>query len=64
MLRSEFKGLFETLKTDYYIVLLFPLFWASNWFYTYEFNDMNAYYFNIRTRALNNLFYWYHIAKL
>jgi hypothetical protein len=52
------KGLFVTLKTDYYIVLLFPLFWASNWFYTYQFNDMNAYYFNIRTRAFSNFFYW------
>jgi hypothetical protein len=35
------------------------MFWASNWFYTYQFNDMNAYYFNIRTRAFNSLFYWY-----
>jgi hypothetical protein len=52
------KGLFETFRTDYYIVLLFPMFWASNWFYTYQFNDMNAYYFDIRTRAFNNLFYW------
>jgi MFS family permease len=57
-IRSEFKGLFQTLKTDYYIVLLFPMFWASNWFYTYQFNDFNQYYFNIRTRAFNNLFYW------
>src|SRR5579859_1688494 len=57
--RHEFRGLFETLKTDYYILLLFPMFWASNWFYTYQFNGVNAYYFNIRTRAFNSLFYWY-----
>jgi hypothetical protein len=57
--RSELKGLFITLKTDTYILLLFPLFWASNWFYTYQFNDYNAYYFNIRTRSFNSLFYWY-----
>src|SRR5579862_1096337 len=61
--RSEFKGLFITLKTDTYIVLLFPLFWASNWFYTYQFNDFNQYYFNIRTRAFNNLFYWHNSLK-
>jgi len=56
--RSELKSLFETLKSDYYIALLFPMFWASNWIYTYQFNDMNANYFNIRTRAFNNFCYW------
>ena len=59
--RAEFKGLFETLKSDTFIILLFPLFWASNWFYTYQFNDFNAYYFDIRTRAFNSFFYWYLI---
>lgn len=62
--RSEFIGLFQTLRSDYYILLLFPMFWASNWFYTYQFNDMNAYYFNIRTRAFNNLFYWYNVFHI
>ena len=56
--RAEIKGLFQTLRTDFYIILLFPLFWASNWFYTYQFNDFNAYYFDIRTRSFNNFFYW------
>ncbi|CAJ0757271.1 20850_t:CDS:2 [Entrophospora sp. SA101] len=40
------------------MLLLTPMFIASNWFYAYQFNDVNAFYFNIRTRALNNLFYW------
>jgi MFS family permease len=56
--KSEIKGLFEVLKTDWYIVCLFPMFLASNWFYTYQFQDVNAAYFNIRTRALNNTLYW------
>ena len=34
-------------------LLLFPLFWASNWFYTYQFNDVNGAKFNLRTRSLN-----------
>jgi hypothetical protein len=55
---SEFKGLWEVLRTDTYIVLLFPMFWASNWFYTYHFNGVNLAQFNVRTRALNNVLYW------
>ncbi|RAL64249.1 hypothetical protein DID88_002141 [Monilinia fructigena] len=35
-----------------------PMFWASNWFYTYQQNGMNAAVFNTRTRALNNVLYW------
>ncbi|MCJ1477165.1 hypothetical protein MMC13_005836 [Lambiella insularis] len=56
--QSEILGLWEVLVTDSYIVLLFPLFFASNWFYTYQFNDVNLARFNIRTRALNNTLYW------
>lgn len=55
---SEFKGLWETLYTAPWILLLFPMFFASNIFYTYQNNDMNAAAFNIRTRSLNNLLYW------
>ncbi|GAO49101.1 MFS general substrate transporter [Saitoella complicata NRRL Y-17804] len=55
---QEIKGLLMCLKTDTYIVALFPLFFASNWFYTYQFNDYNGYFFNIRTRSLNSLMYW------
>ncbi|PWY71474.1 MFS general substrate transporter [Aspergillus heteromorphus CBS 117.55] len=56
--KSELKGLYDTLLTDYYIVLFFPMFLASNWFSAYQFNSVNGAYFNIRTRALNNLLYW------
>jgi len=56
--KSELLGLVETLKTDWYIVFLFPMFLASNWFYTYHFQDVNFAKFNIRTRALNNTLYW------
>ncbi|UKZ46845.1 hypothetical protein TrVGV298_001056 [Trichoderma virens] len=55
---SEFKGLWETLYNAPWILLLFPMFFASNIFYTYQNNDMNAAAFNIRTRSLNNLLYW------
>lgn len=56
--RSEILGLWEVLQTDIWIVFLFPMFLASNWFYTYQFNGFNSAKFNIRTRALNNTLYW------
>ena len=56
--KSEIMGLINTLKTDYYIVLLFPFFIASNWFYTYQFQDVNLPNFNIRTRSLNGVLYY------
>ncbi|PPR06455.1 hypothetical protein CVT24_002616 [Panaeolus cyanescens] len=56
--KSEFHGLWITLITDPLIVLLFPMFFASNWFYTWQFNEFNDALFNIRARSLNNLVYW------
>lgn len=56
--QSEFRGLWETLFDDPFILSLFPMFFASNVFYTYQTNIMNAAYFNTRTRTLNNVLYW------
>ncbi|PGH18722.1 hypothetical protein AJ80_04375 [Polytolypa hystricis UAMH7299] len=56
--KSELKGLYQVLRSDYYILLLFPMFIASNWFYTYQFNGVNAAKFNIRTRGLNGVVYY------
>jgi hypothetical protein len=55
---SELLGLLQCFRTDYYIIAFFPMFLASNWFYTYQFNDVNLAKFNVRTRALNNTLYW------
>jgi MFS family permease len=56
--KSELLGLVETLRSDVYIVLLFPMFLASNWFYAYHFTEINGAYFNTRTRALNGVVYY------
>ncbi|EJD04493.1 MFS general substrate transporter [Fomitiporia mediterranea MF3/22] len=56
--KTEIYGLYTTLRTDPAIILLFPMFFASNWFYTWQFNDYNGTLFNIRTRSLNNMLYW------
>ena len=34
--RSEILGLYIALKNDPMIMLLFPMFFASNWFYTWR----------------------------
>ena len=56
--KSEILGLWETFFTDTYILALFPMFIASNWFYVYHFTEINAAYFNVRTRALNGVVYY------
>jgi len=56
--KSEIYGLYEVFITDPYILLLFPMFFASNWFYTYQFNAFNGARFNTRTAALNNVLYY------
>ncbi|CAG8583349.1 5059_t:CDS:2 [Ambispora leptoticha] len=47
------------LFLDWRMIALSPMFLASNWFYAYQFDDVNAAYFNVRTRAFNNLWYWF-----
>jgi MFS family permease len=56
--KVEIIGLYVALKTDPMIILLFPMFLASNWFYTWQFNEYNGALFNIRTRSLNSMLYW------
>ncbi|KIJ61148.1 hypothetical protein HYDPIDRAFT_42912 [Hydnomerulius pinastri MD-312] len=56
--KTEFLSLFVALKADPWILFLFPMFFASNYFYTWQFNDYNAALFNIRARGLNNFVYW------
>ncbi|TCD71410.1 hypothetical protein EIP91_010116 [Steccherinum ochraceum] len=55
---SALRGLWTTLRNDPWIMSLFPMFFVSNWFYTWQFNEYNSALFNIRARSLNNLVYW------
>ncbi|KAH7920534.1 MFS general substrate transporter [Leucogyrophana mollusca] len=56
--KTEVYGLWVTIRTDPMILLLFPMFFSSNYFYTWQFNDYNSAIFDIRARALNNFVYW------
>lgn len=40
------------------MLLIVPAAWGSNFFYTYQFNNVNGELFNLRTRGFNNVFYW------
>ncbi|XP_015878615.1 UNC93-like protein 1 [Ziziphus jujuba] len=50
----EIAKLFKNWK----MLLIVPAAWSSNFFYTYQFNNVNGVLFNLRTRGLNNVFYW------
>ena len=54
----QILGLVEVLRSNSWIVFLFPMFFSSNWFYAYHFNDVNGAKFNIRTRSLNSVLYY------
>ncbi|CAO1620667.1 unnamed protein product [Parajaminaea phylloscopi] len=56
--RFELLGLGRLLRTDPWVLLLFPMFFASNFFYTWQNQVYNAKLFTLRTRALNSLLYW------
>jgi len=56
--KSEMIGLWETLQYSPWVLLLFPMFWASNWFYTYQPNAVNGARHSTRTKALNSCLYW------
>lgn len=46
------------LFLNWKMLLIVPASWSSNFFYTYQFNNVNGVLFNLRTRGLNNVFYW------
>ncbi|KAL6650208.1 hypothetical protein ACP70R_009133 [Stipagrostis hirtigluma subsp. patula] len=50
----------EILKlfTNWRMLLVLAPAWASNFFYTYQFNHVNGGLFTLRTKGLNNVFYW------
>ncbi|KAG2081098.1 MFS general substrate transporter [Suillus discolor] len=53
--KTEVSRLYVALKTDPWIIFLFPMFFASNYCFTWEYNNYNGAIFTIRARALNSL---------
>ncbi|XP_039160286.1 UNC93-like protein 1 [Eucalyptus grandis] len=50
----------EILKLflNWKMLLIVPAAWAGNFFYSYQFTNVNGALFNLRTRGLNSVFYW------
>ena len=46
------------LFADWKMLLVVVPAWGSNFFYTYQFNNVNGLLFMLRTRGLNNVVYW------
>jgi hypothetical protein len=55
--REEFADVAAVIF-DRNMLLLFVLFFGSNFFYTYQFDGVNGFMFNLRTRGLNASLYW------
>ncbi|CAH9136869.1 unnamed protein product [Cuscuta epithymum] len=53
----EFREI-SKLFLNWRMLLLVPASLASNFFYSYQFTNVNGALFNLRTRGLNNVFYW------
>jgi hypothetical protein len=45
-----------------WIILFFPYAFAGLWYGVYQSNDYNAYFFDVRTRAFNSI--WYNVAQM
>ncbi|CAO1618153.1 unnamed protein product [Jaminaea pallidilutea] len=57
--KAEIIGLLRLLRTDPWVLLLFPMFYTSNFFYTYQQSVYQPHLFTLRTRALNSLLFWF-----
>ncbi|KAL1922705.1 uncharacterized protein VTP21DRAFT_10244 [Calcarisporiella thermophila] len=55
--RAEVKEI-ARLATNWKLLALAPMCFSSNFYYTYMFNAVNGFYFNVRTRSLNNVIFW------
>ncbi|KDO24145.1 hypothetical protein SPRG_10572 [Saprolegnia parasitica CBS 223.65] len=53
----ELRGLWTALR-DPRVLCLLPAAFYSNFFYAYQFNNVNGKLFTLRTRGLNNALYW------
>ncbi|KAF9172207.1 hypothetical protein BGX21_003901 [Mortierella sp. AD011] len=54
---TELKSVFYLFR-DWRMLCLVPMFFTSNWVYTYQFTGVNALNFSPRSRNMNSMFYW------
>ncbi|KAI5831396.1 MFS general substrate transporter [Schizophyllum commune Tattone D] len=59
---QEMKNLPTALRREPYIMLFFPYAFCGLWYIPYQSNDYNSYFFNVRSRGFNSI--WYNLATL
>lgn len=61
-LLQELKNVVTSVKREPWIILFFPYSFSGLWYVVYQSNDYNAYFFDVRTRSFNSI--WYNFAQL
>ncbi|KIX01102.1 uncharacterized protein Z518_10168 [Rhinocladiella mackenziei CBS 650.93] len=61
-LLQELKNVVKSVQVEPWIILFFPYSFAGLWYIVYQSNDYNAYFFNVRTRSFNSI--WYNFAQM
>ena len=61
-LLQELKNVVKSVRVEPWIILFFPYSFAGLWYGTYQSNDYNGYFFNVRTRSFNAI--WYNVAQM
>ncbi|KAH8901532.1 MFS general substrate transporter [Thozetella sp. PMI_491] len=59
---QELKNVVKSIRMEPWIILFFPYSFAGLWYGTYQSNDFNGYFFNVRTRSFNAI--WYNVAQM
>ncbi len=61
-LLQELKIIVKSVQVEPWIILFFPDSFAGLWYGTYQSNDYNGYFFDVRTRSFNAI--WYNVAQM
>lgn len=61
-LGTELKNAVRAVRVEPWILLFFPYSFAGLWYVVYQSNDYNAYFFNVRTRSFNSV--WYNVGQM
>ncbi|KAF8907765.1 major facilitator superfamily domain-containing protein [Mucidula mucida] len=59
---TELRNLPKALTREPFIILFFPYSFCGLWYIPYQSNDYNSYFFNVRSRGFNSI--WYNLATL
>ncbi|BGP27479.1 major Facilitator Superfamily protein [Rhodotorula toruloides] len=56
--KKEVVGMWQLMRKEVILIFLLPLFFSSNFGYTWQQNSFNGALFTLRTRSLNSFLFW------